>query len=87
MTFTEVVGLDDRYLEIVEADMVEDFDGRRVLWEKQDLLRHHPDKHQTGVVWMPLRELGQIRLFPASLGRHVLEALQGDHRSYIGVMD
>ncbi len=34
-------GLD---VEIVEADMVEDFDGQRVLWEKQDLLRHHPDK-------------------------------------------
>ncbi len=26
------------------ADMVEDLDGTRVLWEKQDLLRHHPDK-------------------------------------------
>ncbi len=29
---------------IVEADLVEDLDGKRVLWEKQDLLRHHPDK-------------------------------------------
>jgi uncharacterized cofD-like protein len=29
---------------IVEADMVEDLDEKRVLWEKQDLLRHHPDK-------------------------------------------
>ena len=25
-------------------DLVEDLDGGRVLWEKQDLLRHHPDK-------------------------------------------
>ena len=29
---------------IVTADLVEDLDGQRVLWEKQDLLRHHPDK-------------------------------------------
>lgn len=29
---------------VVEADLVEDLDGTRVLWEKQDLLRHHPDK-------------------------------------------
>jgi uncharacterized cofD-like protein len=29
---------------IVEGDLVEDLDGKRVLWEKQDLLRHHPDK-------------------------------------------
>jgi uncharacterized cofD-like protein len=28
----------------VAADLVEDLDGSRVLWEKQDLLRHHPDK-------------------------------------------
>jgi ADP-ribose pyrophosphatase YjhB (NUDIX family) len=48
---------------------------------------HHPDKHQTGVVWMPLGELERIRLCPASLGRHVLEALQGNRHSYIGVMD
>ncbi|MFO7956828.1 MAG: uridine diphosphate-N-acetylglucosamine-binding protein YvcK [Candidatus Brocadiia bacterium] len=29
---------------VVEASMVEDLDQKRVLWEKQDLLRHHPDK-------------------------------------------
>jgi uncharacterized cofD-like protein len=28
---------------IVQADLVENLDGQRVLWEKQDLLRHHPD--------------------------------------------
>jgi uncharacterized cofD-like protein len=28
---------------IVQADLVEALDGQRVLWEKQDLLRHHPD--------------------------------------------
>lgn len=29
---------------VVEADLVEDLDKTRVLWEKQDLLRHNPDK-------------------------------------------
>lgn len=29
---------------VVEADLLEDMDEQRVLWEKQDLLRHHPDK-------------------------------------------
>jgi uncharacterized cofD-like protein len=37
-------GLDAFDVAIVEADLVEDLDGKRVLWEKQDLLRHHPDK-------------------------------------------
>ena len=26
------------------ADLVEDIDTSRILWEKQDLLRHDPDK-------------------------------------------
>jgi len=30
--------------EVVTADLIEDIAGARVLWEKQDLLRHHPDK-------------------------------------------
>lgn len=29
---------------VKKADLVEDFDQKRVLWEKQDLLRHDPDK-------------------------------------------
>jgi len=29
---------------VVETDLVEDIDQQRVLWEKKDLLRHHPDK-------------------------------------------
>ncbi len=29
---------------VVEANLVEDMAAERVLWEKQDLLRHHPDK-------------------------------------------
>lgn len=48
---------------------------------------HHPDKHQTGVVWMPLGELEQIVLYPASLGRHVTAALRGSIESYVGVID
>jgi len=31
-------------VQVVGADLVEDMDEQRVLWEKQDLLRHHPDK-------------------------------------------
>ena len=30
--------------QIIEADLVEDMDQQRVLWEKQDLLRHDPEK-------------------------------------------
>nr|WP_169703223.1 2-phospho-L-lactate transferase CofD family protein [Candidatus Kuenenia stuttgartiensis] len=31
-------------INIKKADLVEDFDKKRILWEKQDLLRHDPDK-------------------------------------------
>jgi uncharacterized cofD-like protein len=37
-------GLAAYRVHVVKADLVEEFDGTRVLWEKQDLLRHHPDK-------------------------------------------
>ena len=30
--------------ELIECDLVEDLEGERVLWEKQDLLRHDPEK-------------------------------------------
>lgn len=30
--------------QIIEHDLVEEIDGSRVLWEKQDLLRHDPEK-------------------------------------------
>jgi len=36
--------VDELGVEIVRADLVEDLDNKRVLWEKQDLLRHDPDK-------------------------------------------
>ena len=32
------------FVKVVEADLVEDLDKARILWEKQDLLRHDPDK-------------------------------------------
>ncbi|MFQ5862224.1 MAG: uridine diphosphate-N-acetylglucosamine-binding protein YvcK [Candidatus Brocadiales bacterium] len=35
---------DSLFVKVVEADLVEDLDKVRVLWEKQDLLRHDPDK-------------------------------------------
>jgi len=31
-------------VKVLQSDLVEDIDVTRVLWEKQDLLRHHPDK-------------------------------------------
>ncbi len=38
-------GLDGLGIEIIAADLVEDMsEGPRILWEKQDLLRHDPDK-------------------------------------------
>lgn len=32
------------FVKVVEADLVENIEKARVLWEKQDLLRHDPDK-------------------------------------------
>jgi hypothetical protein len=32
------------FVKVIEADLVEDLEKGRVLWEKQDLLRHDPDK-------------------------------------------
>jgi uncharacterized cofD-like protein len=44
----DFVGVDDGVeqlgVRLVSADLVEDVDTARVLWEKQDLLRHSPDK-------------------------------------------
>ena len=40
----EDAGLESLGVRVVRADLVEDADPSRVLWEKQDLLRHHPDK-------------------------------------------
>ena len=37
-------GLSRMGVRIVEADLVEDLTDRRIMWEKQDLLRHQPDK-------------------------------------------
>ena len=36
--------VDSLGVRVVKADLVEDIDNRRVLWEKQDLLRHDPEK-------------------------------------------
>ena len=37
-------GLADLNVRILRTDLVEDIDPERVLWEKKNLLRHHPDK-------------------------------------------
>lgn len=36
--------VDDLGVEVIRTDLVEDLDHKRVLWEKQDLLRHDPSK-------------------------------------------
>ncbi len=44
----DLVRVDDRIasrrVQIILDDLVEDLDHRRILWEKQDLLRHDPEK-------------------------------------------
>src|SRR3989338_9441638 len=37
-------GVYNMNINVKKADLVEDIDHRRILWEKQDLLRHDPDK-------------------------------------------
>jgi uncharacterized cofD-like protein len=37
-------GLKGFPVKVVQADLIEELSAARVLWEKQDLLRHHPDK-------------------------------------------
>ncbi len=37
-------GLKDLPVRVVQTDLIEDLSAPRVLWEKQDLLRHHADK-------------------------------------------
>ena len=37
-------GLDEMDVDIAAVDLLEDLESKRVLWEKQDLLRHDPDK-------------------------------------------
>jgi uncharacterized cofD-like protein len=37
-------GLDDLSATVVRADLLEPIEERRVLWEKQDMLRHDPAK-------------------------------------------
>ncbi len=33
---------------------------------------HHPDKHQVGVVWLPLERLSEAPLLPCSLASHLV---------------
>ena len=51
-------GLDELGVEIVTDNLVEDLDGKRVLWEKQDLLRHHPDRLADAICRIYCRQAG-----------------------------
>jgi len=44
--------VDSLGVEVVRADLVENLDAKRVLWEKQDLLRHDPEKLAEWIVKM-----------------------------------
>jgi 2-phospho-L-lactate transferase/gluconeogenesis factor (CofD/UPF0052 family) len=37
-------GVANHSVQIILDDLVEDLDQQRILWEKQDLLRHDPEK-------------------------------------------
>ncbi|MEF8788186.1 MAG: uridine diphosphate-N-acetylglucosamine-binding protein YvcK [Planctomycetota bacterium] len=37
-------GAEELSVDLHYTDLIEDLDAPRILWEKQDLLRHHPDK-------------------------------------------
>ena len=48
------------FVKIVETDLIEDLERPRVLWEKQDLLRHDPDKLANAIC----RVYARLPLFP-----------------------
>jgi uncharacterized cofD-like protein len=47
-------------VKLVETDLIEDLEKARVLWEKQDLLRHDPDKLANAIC----RTYARLPLFP-----------------------
>lgn len=48
---------------------------------------HHPDKHQVGVLWMPLGELATIPLQPAAMRPYLARLPAGGERVYLGLID
>jgi 8-oxo-dGTP diphosphatase len=47
----------------------------------------HPDKHQVGVVWLPLREMPQHQLFPRGLAKVLSDLRPGTAACYLGILD
>lgn len=45
----------------------------------------HPDKHQVDVVWMPMEQLDQIRLFPQYLSRCIPACQDPNRPIYLGI--
>ena len=48
---------------------------------------HHPDKHQVGVVWMPLAEIESIPLQPAAMAGYLARLPARGERVYLGLID
>ena len=48
---------------------------------------HHPDKHQVGVVWMPLAEIEAVPLQPASMAGYLAQLPMGAECVYLGLID
>jgi ADP-ribose pyrophosphatase YjhB (NUDIX family) len=46
----------------------------------------HPDKHQIDVVWLPLDQVEQYRLFPPGLGAALTELRAGRSVCYLGTL-
>ena len=47
----------------------------------------HPDKHQVDVVWLPVSEVKQHRLFPAGLAKVLVAVQSAEGGCYLGVLD
>ena len=45
---------------------------------------HRPDKHQVDVVWVPLKKLDTINLFPSELSRLFMQDKLSSHAIYLG---
>lgn len=48
---------------------------------------YHPDKHQIDVVWLPLNEALNHRLFPAGLANVLTDLHAGRAGCYLGILD
>lgn len=48
---------------------------------------HHPDRHQVGVVWMPLSKVESVPLQPAAMATYLAQLPEGGAQVYLGLLD